>query len=350
MEGRLAEGEEPPADANSFEVPQGSPEELLSFIEEIGKRAPPENVDRRQYVQQALGAIVAAAEQILLADDVPPALAQRAIGHEGNALRSLAQLDPGQAMRSATQLQQHVQRLKLADLERPVAGLVLQVRLLGARSPAEAEQTLADITRFAAEGPLGAAEMQLVATAGQIAAQLPGDAALTFHREVGQRLADSGDAAAQQLGAQMLGSARRMGLVGDSMRLEGVGLDGSKFDPSVLDGKVVLVDFWATWCGPCIAEMANIRQNYERYHERGFEVVGVSVDQNLADLEKFMGENDVPWIILADNHAKIPDSERLGSYYGISAIPTTILIGRDGKVITLQCRGPQLAELLEKHL
>ena len=139
------------------------------------------------------------------------------------------------------------------------------------------------------------------------------------------------------------GIARRAKLVGTNIELAGTKMDGSAFDLKELNGKVVLVDFWATWCGPCIREHPNIEKNYEKYHEKGFEVVGISLDRDRARLEKFVEEKETKWIILHDKGANAATVT-----YGVVGIPSMFLIDRDGKVISTTARGPSLNKLLEK--
>ena len=139
-----------------------------------------------------------------------------------------------------------------------------------------------------------------------------------------------------------------LALVGKPINLEGFMLDGTPFDPSRFEGKVVLIDFWATWCGPCRAEMPNILANYQQYHDAGFEVIAISIDKDLGELQKFLLSENPPWTVLADHHPRNRTS--MSAAFGIRGIPAFILVGRDGKVATVNSRGKRLGQELEKLL
>ena len=149
----------------------------------------------------------------------------------------------------------------------------------------------------------------------------------------------------------------RMGLVGKPLTVEGVMTDGSPFDWSAYVGKVILLDFWATWCGPCLEEMPNIRQNFEQYHAKGFEVVGVNVDTNLADLRQFLTLQSLPWVTVTSQvvlDGKIPDGDftkiPMAAKCGVQAIPFVVLVGKDGNVDSIHVRGPKLRKRLAELL
>jgi thiol-disulfide isomerase/thioredoxin len=118
-----------------------------------------------------------------------------------------------------------------------------------------------------------------------------------------------------------------------------------------LKGKVVVVDVWATWCGPCVAEMPKMKSLYARYKDRGVEFIGVSLDQPEAEggldkLKTFVAKNEIPWPQYYDGKAwDGPLVEELG----VRAIPAVFLIDAEGKLASIDARG-HLDELIPEYL
>jgi peroxiredoxin len=105
-------------------------------------------------------------------------------------------------------------------------------------------------------------------------------------------------------------------------------LDGSKFELASKRDKVVLLNLWATWCGPCRYEIPELQRMHDHYTGRGFEVVGVSVDESgIESVRQFVGENKMTYPVVLDPQGK------LANIMETSVLPTSVLIGRDGKIV-----------------
>jgi thiol-disulfide isomerase/thioredoxin len=112
-------------------------------------------------------------------------------------------------------------------------------------------------------------------------------------------------------------------------------------------GKVVLVDFWATWCGPCKAELPNVIKTYEAHHSKGFEIVGISLDQSKEKLTDYTKEKNMTWQQFFDGKVW---GNKLAGKYGINSIPATYLLDGEGKIIGKDLRGEALEEAVSKAL
>ncbi|MEX2577891.1 MAG: TlpA disulfide reductase family protein [Verrucomicrobiales bacterium] len=173
------------------------------------------------------------------------------------------------------------------------------------------------------------------------------DKAKAFVTRMKSDFADHPQSAQIDQGLDQLGASLYLPGVGDEMTFAFTDLQGNEVDLAEMDDKVVLVDFWATWCAPCIAEMPNVIAAYNEYHEEGFEIVGVSLDEDKAALEKFVTENDMPWPQYFDGKGF---NNELAQRFGISQIPATFLVGQDGKIVASNLRGPELEAAVEKAL
>lgn len=114
---------------------------------------------------------------------------------------------------------------------------------------------------------------------------------------------------------------------------------------SSLRGSYVLIDFWASWCGPCRKESPNMVKMYETYHAKGFEIYSVSLDKGKAEWEKAIEADRLTWTHVSD--LKYWSSEP-GKAYGVKSIPYTVLLDKEGKIIAKGLRGQKLEEKLQE--
>jgi len=116
---------------------------------------------------------------------------------------------------------------------------------------------------------------------------------------------------------------------------------------SSLRGKVVLIDFWASWCGPCRRENPAVKAIYEKYKDKGFEIYGVSLDNNLEQWKAAIAKDGLTWKHVSELKGW---SSTPGKIYGVRSVPSTFLIDRDGRIVKSNFRSHELEGLLKELL
>jgi thiol-disulfide isomerase/thioredoxin len=382
--------------ADLFVVPEGSTAELMDYLKRLQKERPDFRVDRMAFIQYMVKSAMPtwqAADKILADKDATKQQKTVAARAKAGALNILCQMRNPEAAEAMKSFPEELAKLGLDELARMVKGESLSMELAKVARKAPDAQPLGDvldqIKAFMAQksdrvgiqlvyGAVSVSNMvkqtdkaaplldSVLEAVKGIVAEKPdrssiqlafgavsalqtldkSDKAAALCDEFGKLYAKSEAPGAADLAKKLEGTGRRLRLVGQPMKVEGVLLDGKPFDWSAYKGKVVLVQFWATWCGFCVKEIPHIEECYKNYHDRGFEVVAISADRSQAALDKFLEKNPLPWPVLYKEGEPNPTQE----YYGVMSWPTLILVGSDGNVVSLNARGPKLTEALEKLL
>jgi thiol-disulfide isomerase/thioredoxin len=354
-----SDGAEPAAPATEpgtdpFALPEtDKPEELLKFVNDLMKKRPPIKT-REEYMahlDKVNAATLLATEKILSQKELPADTALSAAKIRAMTIQRKA-TNPQEwdaAVALLTSLPEHGQEA-IAELKK--SGQV-QLRLVKAEQGRMDAAQLAELQTelFAAyETNNGAADaVRSVMRLGSYYERNKPEEAVKYLSSVIELLKKSENTSAAAMVSRLEGTIRRLKLLGNSMELTGTTLDDESFDVASLKGKVVLVDFWATWCGPCLAELPHVQKLYKALHEKGFEVVAISLDDDEDKLREFVKKREIPWVNL---YPKDDESRGwknpIATHYGISAIPSCILINAEGKVVSLSARGKNLDAELEK--
>lgn len=144
---------------------------------------------------------------------------------------------------------------------------------------------------------------------------------------------------------ERIGTLRKLKIGSEAIPFAATDIEGEDLSLSDYRGKVVLLDFWATWCAPCRAEMPNVKEVYSEYHDDGFEIIGVSMDQDRGALDRYIDEENIEWRQIFDGKGW---KAELGRLYAVSSIPSTFLLDSQGRIRYKNLRGDDLEKAVEK--
>ena len=343
------------ADEDPFEAPaDATPDELVEFAETLMRKRPQgeTRAERMEYVKKMLKTISKTADRL-----EKIAKGQRhkltAIQYKMMSLERLANLGDEEAGR---QLEKLVANAKQSDDE-GLASMGWQLywgSKLELWDEFQKPQKEAVLQEFLTDIKQRSPRTYHVAIASGLAEELADydhEFAKSLLNATTPLFRDASDADVAGAAQRLEGLTRRLNLPGNEIEISGTLLGGGEVDWESYRGKVVLVDFWATWCGPCRAEVPNILRMYRAYHEKGFHVLGVSLDKTPEQAYQYIEDHRIPWpSLFADDEAQRGWNHPLVDYYGIGGIPTAILVDADGRVVHMNARGRYLREQLQKLL
>lgn len=344
--------------SDPFAVPKDAkPADLVAFIKRLVQRDVEGETEeeRETYFKKVAVSLLEATKLALAADEIDEEDAEIALAYRFQALDLQRQLSMKGIEKLELELAEKYSKDKRKALSSMAKKVLISARLRMAKDLSPEDQDLLLEDTIANIQPDGKPTNQSVRSAMEIGRILEDSGNAALAAKCYEKFADSFTLTKQAelvaLGKKFKGTARRLRLPGNPLEVEGTLINGKPFDYSKYQGKVILVDFWATWCGPCIEEIPNIKQNYADYHSKGFEVIGISLDDELPAVESFVKKNKIPWSTLFSHDPDAVGVEHpLAVKYGVMQIPCMMLVGKDGKVISTKLRGPQLAKLLKEHL
>ena len=233
----------------------------------------------------------------------------------------------------------------------PVAELAMNPAATGEQWAEAVKPSIAMLQAAPTEdGSIPMFELQIAMAVADTLEQVgPNEVAGPTYEAFAEVFAKSPSPRMQQVAESFRSTGRRISLPGSPIVIEGETLDGQPFDlQEDMQGKVVLVDFWATWCGFCIEAFPELKRVYKERSGDGFEIVGVNIDDSAELARGYLKRDPLPWttIYALDENDSHPNADR----YDVRAIPFLVLVGRDGRVISTKVTPDNLDRLVAKAL
>jgi len=339
------------AEVDPYEVPDGTPEELMQYLQTGAERMRPQS---RDDAVRMFNSLDTAAERIYVSDDATPEQRATAANARAQFLSMLQRFGEDPEGSRLKAFLEEAKQDRLPEIRLFAEQFQLQQKLAnwGQLNEEDREAVVAEIREALMSDEAGGQQVAMLMRLADTVAETPhAQVAIDLINEVVPKLSESSDPAIASRVPRLKGVVRRLQLPGSKMEIEGTLLNGEPVDWESYRGKVVLVDYWATWCGPCIAELPNVLAAYEAYHDKGFDVLGISLDDNKQDVEEFLAAREIPWRTLYSDDPEANGWQHpMASKYAINGIPRAILVDDQGVVGEMNGRGPRLSERLKELL
>jgi len=329
-----------------------SPEPGLSKLELaqllLDMRDKPQSIQRRPGFSDG---VLQACDRLIELTEGEGRFYEVAVLEKLRTLHSLASFGDEQADAA---LQAFVTTLEGTDREKvaaEVAFLTIERRVIEVADSEEAkvDDLLAELKGFYAEQALEEKHLRMASSTVKAINKIEDDEQREkLFQEFGKLFAASKNKELSKYGKQIGKSeGAASDLVGKPLELEGITAAGIPLDWASYRGKPVIVDFWATWCGPCRREMPTLQKTYELHKDAGLEVVGISLDQDQEALAEYLAEQNIVWSTVVGEEA-----QSLASKYGVRGIPTMMLVDSEGNITAVahnvEGLRTKLTELLAK--
>jgi thiol-disulfide isomerase/thioredoxin len=351
-----ADDDEPAAEGNPYLPREGmNAEELRDFIERM------HDAPRTVQLQPGFTEGIEVAVDRLLAAKPSDELKAFGIRHKMDVLHKPAAYENDEkAQKKLVELAKEGKALldkglKDKELARSTEFYLLEHRLIDGADNAKTEDlpALLDESKkfFAAEEDLGQKHLRMSSATVKVINRVAEDElAEKSYKEFGELWAKSFDLDLKRYGQRIAKGTRKKTppIVGKQMEFAGTTVDDKPFNIEQLRGKVVLVQFWATWCGPCMASLSGLQKIYDEHHPAGFEIVALSQDDDKQALDMALDEYDLPWVHIWDRDQKDAEKHPIADTYGAHALPTTFLLDKTGKVVAKDLEGKELTAAIEK--
>jgi thiol-disulfide isomerase/thioredoxin len=335
-----------------YAVPKGTPDELLDFIRTARERMQPKSVSdaRRMFESREH-----AADHILGSGEAEESVRFEAATAKLESIAALMKLGDIDATTRFEKFVEEGAKNETGEVGELLGNIRLERKFarwkeLGA---ADRDQLVAELKGHVLVEDVPWSRVRvLVRFAESVAETDDAPQAAALLRELLPHIAASKAPRVAKEVPMIEGVARRLELVGKPIEIAGTTIDGNSLEWQSYRGKVVLVDFWATWCPPCIAEMGEIEKLYKGYHTKGFDVVGVNLDPNKQEVEDFVRQRELPWrnLFHIPGEGERPGQHPLAVEYGITMIPRAILVDREGRVLSTRANSKVLAQILKEQL